>query len=606
MSTTTTMMMRPLPFCILLLPALVAMVYGFSPASYDHNVLLSDKGYSLYWSVDEPLDQIRLALQVNTTGYIGFGIGDPTSGSMPGADVSLSYVINGVASVEDRYTVGFTTPVLDDCQDWVLVSGEEANGVTTVELTRQLTANDPIQDRAIPPGTTNIIWSFGTSDRLAYHGNNRGFTSVVFYGEDPDLPLLGDEYKSVDLLLNNASLPAESTVYMTQGFVLPFEAEGPAHVIRIDPIIDKRNLNYVHHFFAYSCSTYEKIATYMTNPVQYGGVGCDMLVYGWGVGGNSLILPQEAGILMNASVNGIKYLMLQIHYNNPTLVPGIVDHSGIRLTWTRTLRRHHAGMTLLGDVTLRSGAIPAGQKSVHREFTCPGQCTSQWTHDITVFGDWFHMHHIGSMGWGTLYDSQNVSKGYTSRSEYFAFDKQHISKVNYTINRGDRIHSHCVWDSTSRTQPTDMGESSDEEMCFHIIFYYPALYMPDGTSFEFCGLFPSPRPTVCGKSPNVMALPQPLVPEPPGGMNKTFGQHVAPSACQQTETTTLASAVSSSSASTSVTTSSSLDSPSSSSSSSPSSATASTTTGGPSMISGTSRLSASMMAVTILVAVAVM
>jgi hypothetical protein len=42
---------------------------------------------------------------------IGFGISEPTSGSMPGSDILLAYVSNGAAYIEDRYATAFATPI---------------------------------------------------------------------------------------------------------------------------------------------------------------------------------------------------------------------------------------------------------------------------------------------------------------------------------------------------------------------------------------------------------------------------------------------------------------------------------------------------------------
>ena len=42
----------------------------------------------------------------------------------------------------DRYAVSRTVPVLDECQDWMLVSGGVENGHTILEFKRHLTTCD--------------------------------------------------------------------------------------------------------------------------------------------------------------------------------------------------------------------------------------------------------------------------------------------------------------------------------------------------------------------------------------------------------------------------------------------------------------------------------
>jgi len=81
------------------------------------------------------------------------------------------------------------TPALDECEDWVLVAGEETDGFTVVEVTRQLTTGDD-QDRDIKVGNTvtdfnRIIVARGDSETLAYHGNNRWSGLVHFGGYQP-------------------------------------------------------------------------------------------------------------------------------------------------------------------------------------------------------------------------------------------------------------------------------------------------------------------------------------------------------------------------------------------------------------------------------------
>ena len=62
---------------------------------------------------------IRLRIEAKTTGWVGFGLGEPTSGSMPGGDMLIGYVFgDGSARVEDRYAVAKETPVLD----WIVYS----------------------------------------------------------------------------------------------------------------------------------------------------------------------------------------------------------------------------------------------------------------------------------------------------------------------------------------------------------------------------------------------------------------------------------------------------------------------------------------------------
>ena len=68
-------------------------IFAFNQASYPNSTQLVP-GYTLYWRVDLSAGMIYLAFQVATQGWIGFGIAEPTSGSMPGADMVTGKVFN--------------------------------------------------------------------------------------------------------------------------------------------------------------------------------------------------------------------------------------------------------------------------------------------------------------------------------------------------------------------------------------------------------------------------------------------------------------------------------------------------------------------------------
>jgi len=102
-------------------------------------------------------------------GWVAFGVG----ASMADADVALAYVENGQAVLEDRYSNGYMLPILDDSNSITLVDGTETGGVTRVTFRRPLAAADA-QDRQISAtGVTPVIFAWGDSDTLSYHGPNR-------------------------------------------------------------------------------------------------------------------------------------------------------------------------------------------------------------------------------------------------------------------------------------------------------------------------------------------------------------------------------------------------------------------------------------------------
>jgi hypothetical protein len=53
--------------------------YGFDPASYAHHEKILPQ-YEIFWTVNQQDLSLSLALHVQTTGWVGFGIAEITSG----------------------------------------------------------------------------------------------------------------------------------------------------------------------------------------------------------------------------------------------------------------------------------------------------------------------------------------------------------------------------------------------------------------------------------------------------------------------------------------------------------------------------------------------
>ena len=60
-----------------LLAAMAALTTAFNTQDYPNSQQINPQ-YTVYWRINN--DEIQLGLDVLTTGWIGFGIGEPTSG----------------------------------------------------------------------------------------------------------------------------------------------------------------------------------------------------------------------------------------------------------------------------------------------------------------------------------------------------------------------------------------------------------------------------------------------------------------------------------------------------------------------------------------------
>jgi len=80
--------------------------------------------------------------------------------------------------------------------------------------------------------------------------------------------------------------------------------------------------------------------------------------------------------------------------------------------------------------------------------------------------------------------------GTISRADFFSFDNQHIIYVNVTLRPGDRLNTHCVYNTADRVRSTRFGYASFSEMCMDFLTYYPRQEF--GTfqnDFAYCGYF---------------------------------------------------------------------------------------------------------------------
>ena len=65
-------------------------------AKYPFSSVLLDQGgqyYALYWNFTRTTESIYFAVNVSTTGWVGFGLSP--NGQMPGSDVVIGWVSNG-------------------------------------------------------------------------------------------------------------------------------------------------------------------------------------------------------------------------------------------------------------------------------------------------------------------------------------------------------------------------------------------------------------------------------------------------------------------------------------------------------------------------------
>ena len=186
--------------------------------AFHHNIS-ELPGTLIEWTISG--DEIELQLTAPTTGWVGFGISE--SGGMIGGDefvASVDDTTGAVTSGDYHSTVqDGTAPILDDCDDWVVISGTQTTESTVIVVRRKLDTGDT-QDWPILNETmsTRVMLAYGNTDDFGYHGNDqRATTKIDFYNEDlsPAIQIAAfdasSDVSSFTMLNGNFAVPEQRT-----------------------------------------------------------------------------------------------------------------------------------------------------------------------------------------------------------------------------------------------------------------------------------------------------------------------------------------------------------------------------------------------------------
>jgi len=311
----------------------------------------------------------------------------------------------------------------------------------------------------------------------------------------------------------NYTIPTDTTTYA----FIPFRntySPVDVHAIAFEYLISPETIPYVHHFVVFGCDD--------VNATQ-----CPTAIWAWAPGIDPMIVPDVAGFRFGP--NGYKSVFINIHYDNPSHVVGLVDNSGVRIHYTANLRQYDAGVLELGDFGVtQPRPIPAGTDIIEYEYNCPSECTGNFTDNLTIFADFLHMHMVGTQMWSTIWRGDQAL-GELNRVEFWDFNFQQNTLINNRVLRpGDRINTHCIYQQSS-SGPVKFAIASQDEMCVEFIYYYPK--QKGGVS---CGYsyFPGNAQAPARNYTNCLGLPlqlgstypyNPTATDPKGGEVRRFG-----------------------------------------------------------------------------------
>ncbi|KAI8812277.1 PHM/PNGase F domain-containing protein [Cladochytrium replicatum] len=440
------------------------------------------KPVEFFWTLSADLGTIIIGVASNNSaGWLAVGFSE-TSG-MKGADIALGYVSSNKFVLEDRFTPDFIKPVLDNQQSLTLIGSWTSTNYTAFTFSRptkiESCSNDQDRNLYVGPNTRqNVLIAFGTSMTFEQHApTDRGSTLVDLTSatDEAAIALANPPVGDLDLIpFNVVSPPTDVPPYGTAYCYSYFEAPADAkyHIIQENPVIQDPR---VHHLIIYVC---DKPLTSMFSPtspkVQCNIVNpCVRFLVEWAPGIGNRTYPKEFAKPIGQGEFSAKYLILEVHYNQVDPVGFTDPGAGFQLMLSKKLRDNDLGILAIGMAPELIEVIPPG-KLTTSTYEFPEECSRFLGQNVTVNGIFLHMHKRGySSEASIIRQGSNQTVGLVQR-RYFDFNSQGIVPLAPTIIvPGDRFLMTCVWDSRNFTTATSGGYSSDQEMCFGLLEYYP-------------------------------------------------------------------------------------------------------------------------------------
>ncbi|XP_021030429.1 DBH-like monooxygenase protein 1 [Mus caroli] len=462
-----------------LLPATAA---GNPGRSYPHRVVLDPEGkYWLHWGRQG--ERLAFRLEVRTNGYVGFGF-SPT-GSMAAADIVVGGVAHGRPYLQDYFTNADRELEKDAQQDYHLDYAMENSTHTVIEFSRELHTCD-VNDKSLTDSTVRVIWAYHHDDPgesgPKYHDLNRGTRSLRLLNPEK-ANVVSTVLPYFDLVNQNVPIPNKGTTYWCQMFKIPTFQE-KHHVIKVEPIIERGHENLVHHILVYQCNS-----NFNDSVLDFGHecyhpnmpdafLTCETVIFAWGIGGEGFTYPPHVGLSLGMPLDP-RYVLLEVHYDNPARRKGLIDSSGLRVFYTTDIRRYDAGVIEAGLWVSLFHTIPPGMPEFRSEGHCTLECLeealgAEKPSGIHVFAVLLHAHLAGK-GIRLRHFRKGEEMKLLAYDDDYDFNFQEFQYLGeeQTILPGDNLITECRYNTKDRAVMTWGGLSTRNEMCLSYLLYYP-------------------------------------------------------------------------------------------------------------------------------------
>ncbi|XP_039914071.1 DBH-like monooxygenase protein 1 [Hirundo rustica] len=388
---------------------------------------------------------------------------------------------------EDYFTDENRVLKKDPQQDYHLEYAMENSTHTILAFSRELHTCDT-NDKSITESTVRVIWAYHHKDMgeagKNYHGSNRGTKSLRLLNPERE-EVSSASLPYFDLTNKDVPVPDKDTTYWCQMFKIPVQHE-KHHVTKVEPLIQKGHENLVHHILLYQCSSnlndsvldYGHECYHPNMPDSF--LTCETVIFAWAIGGEGFTYPPHVGLSIGTAADPL-FVLMEVHYDNPSFTEGLIDNSGLRLIYTPVLRKYDAGVIEAGLWVSLFHNIPPGMP----EFVSEGHCTLECLEEalgaerpagIQVFAVLLHAHLAGRAIRMRHFHNGEEQKLLAYDDEFdFNFQEFQYLKEERTILPGDNLVTECHYSTVDRIRMTWGGLSTRNEMCLSYLLYYPRI-----------------------------------------------------------------------------------------------------------------------------------
>jgi len=207
---------------------------------------------------------LMLGLHASThfDGWSALALGG--NGGMKGASqIVVRQDEGGEWIVEDRHSLDYVTPSLDESQDVQLLFAEQSENNGTFWGVRMKMNSCDEYDYAVEDLDRFMLWALGSSHEFFYHGDNRGQFHANLM-QAPAMEESVDGLEFIDFSMHSVEIVAaegqdQNNPYICSVFDLNVLKDGfdadqdKVHAVRFSPNLDPSTSQYVHHMILYAC-----------------------------------------------------------------------------------------------------------------------------------------------------------------------------------------------------------------------------------------------------------------------------------------------------------------------------------------------------------------